>query len=136
MNFEDFKKAFLHQVVDLAESGDVWPLPLQTFSKGGLVLCVVATPPLQLLQQVNVAGVDPAVSLIAFGLDRTTKEGQGTTLGNVFTYCIAERGGRMEKGIVEYGEGRVFAPRELVEGDFWAGHWTPRVYLGATYAAV
>lgn len=120
MTREEFKKAYVDYVETSCSSGDCYPQPAATEDvDGALTIHALALDAISIMRHVRTLRADPSTKRLAFGLDRTTQEDQGTTLSNVFTYMIVEKDEPSDYGFVEYdGEGDV-RHHELVPGDYW-----------------
>jgi len=117
-----FAASYLGYVSTSCEDGDCYPMPGMTeAADGGIEMLALMVDPHTLLDMVREKAMDPSIVRLAFGLDRTTRPNQGTTMSDVFVYVIVERGGTPAYGFVEYdGEGGQ-RQHDLAPGDFWRG---------------
>ncbi len=120
MTLEEFTALFLNYVKTACSVGDCYPQPgLIERDDGALAVLAMAVPPEQLVRVLVATANDTQVRRIAFGLDRFTKPGQGTTMGSVFTYTVAERGGEPSYGFVEYDGDGGQRQHDLTPEDYW-----------------
>jgi hypothetical protein len=107
------KAAYLEQAVDLAREGDVYPQPaIVVADDGGIEMFAIADHGGVVLETMRTRYRKGGVAGFAFGMDRTTKPGQGTARSSVVTWAVVY-GDEVHVGIVDYDAGEtVEAPSE------------------------
>lgn len=118
-DLRELRDTYLTMVRGLAVEGNVLPVPVSVRLEGGGPHHFMCTDARSLERVVRTALAQSDAAELAFGVDRFTKDGQGTTRGNVLTYALLRRGQDAVIGIVEYDAGDVAEPREGPEIGFW-----------------
>lgn len=120
MTYDEFASMYASHVVRTCDGTDCYPIPAMIEdAQGQLTTCALAIEPDDVLRWAKEQARNADVRRLAFGLDRTARPGQGTTLENVFTYCVVERGGQPRFGFVEYDGKGDARQHDLVKGEFW-----------------
>lgn len=121
MNFAEFLEMYEKYVYDSCAEGDCYPQPCMT-GGDGITMHALALNPQEVIRHVDQLVRDPKNRFVAFGLDHYWKPEQGAAHPNAFVYGVAERGGKIHHGMVEYdGEGERIK-HVLKPGDFWWDH--------------
>lgn len=112
-------------VATVDEKGFEIPHGLVKHADGTMTVVALAVPPAE-AYKVMVGRWDPATSTeMIFALDRFTKPGQGTTLGDVMAGFHVTRDGGPRPFIVEYQH----APR-IVKPIEWSNPWWNAALMG------
>lgn len=95
----------LRQAAELIRAdGNVYPMPLIVL-RGDHATIGMAVEIGLLVGVVREAVEDPSVTAIAFGFDRYTEPGQGTSRHSVYTYAVGTVGHAPVYGFVAYDDG-------------------------------
>ena len=123
ITLEEFTAQFLNYVKTMCSDGDCYPQPgLIHNADGHLDMLALALSGPGVIAHVQELAGKPETTRIAFGLDRFAKPGQGTTMANVFTYTVVERGGEPSYGFVEYDGAGEQRQVDLTPEDYWYEH--------------
>ena len=115
-----FAEHYLAYVESSCADGDAYPQPAMTEDReGGLAMLALALPGMGVLRHMREQSAADTVVKMAFGVDRSTRPNQGTTMSSVLTYVVVERGGEPAFGFVEYDGLGQQRQHDLVPGEFW-----------------